>query len=70
MYPKYKFHKTEGSKLVHSEAEEKELGKDWAESPAEFGVITAPSLEQIEEAKAKAEEKVEAKAESKKAGKA
>lgn len=35
-YPKWKYHKTEEPKLVESEEQEKELGGDWKESPADF----------------------------------
>lgn len=44
-YPKFKYHKTEGAKLVHSEEKEKSLGKGWFDSPAEFGLETCPGDE-------------------------
>lgn len=35
-YPKWKFHRTERAKVVQNEEEDKALGPDWAESPADF----------------------------------
>lgn len=34
-YPKFLYHKTEQAKIVNSEAEQKELGKEWKEVPFE-----------------------------------
>ena len=35
-YPKWKYHAEKPALIVHSEEEEKALGKGWAESPAAF----------------------------------
>lgn len=53
-YPKYMYHTTEEPTVVNNPDELKELGPDWAESPAAFGVETAPSAESIAAAKRKA----------------
>lgn len=45
MYPKWKYHPDLGSLIVHTSEEEARL-EGWFDSPAEFGVITAPSAEQ------------------------
>lgn len=45
-YPKVKYHKDFEPKTVESEDAENKLGSDWADSPADHGVITAPSVEQ------------------------
>lgn len=45
-YPKVKFHAEHGEQLVEDAKEEELLGEDWADSPADFGKITAPSKEQ------------------------
>lgn len=51
-YPKYKFHPTEApqGQLVEDAEDEKSLGDGWFDSPAQFGVYTAPSREQMKEA--------------------
>jgi hypothetical protein len=36
MYPKWRFHKELGEKIVKNKEEEHALGKDWHESPADF----------------------------------
>lgn len=36
VYPSWRYHKDGDSKIVHSEAEHKALGADWAQSPAHF----------------------------------
>jgi len=61
MYPKAKYHPTEPHKVVHSEAEEKELGKEWIDSP-NFNT-PAPQTKAELKAEQKAEEKAEAAAE-------
>lgn len=53
-FPKYKYHPTELPILVHSKAQEDALSEDWANSPAEHGVITHPSAEQLAEMEAAA----------------
>ena len=45
-YPKWKYHAEIEARIVQSEAEEKALGSDWGNSPADFGVITYPTPEQ------------------------
>lgn len=45
-HPKWKYHASRPARVVSSEAEEKELGPEWAESPAKFGVISCPSQDQ------------------------
>lgn len=69
-YPKMKYHPeyvheqkdgivygfTECAQQVSSEEEEKALGQDWKDSPAAFGIVTAPDtrmvgLRRLEEAK-------------------
>jgi hypothetical protein len=46
-YPKFLYHATEAPRIVGSVDEEKALGHGWANSPAEHGVITCPSTEQM-----------------------
>lgn len=61
-YPKAKYHKSHGGTVVHNETEELALSNGWVNSPADLGVITAPSQAQIREqamAKFKAAEKAE-----------
>ena len=41
-YPKYKYHREKDTVVVESSQEEKKLGKDWVDSPAEFGIETCP----------------------------
>lgn len=41
---KYIFHRSELPRIVEDDCE---LPEGWAETPAAFGVITAPSLEQL-----------------------
>lgn len=47
------------AKIVHSEAEMLSLGDGWKKTPADFGVITAPSFEQMIEMKKQEEAKAE-----------
>jgi len=47
------------AKIVHSEAEMLSLGDEWKTSPAEFGVITAPSFKQSLEIKKAEQAKAE-----------
>ena len=42
MYPKWKYHPEKEAVIVASEQQEKELGKGWVESPADYGVETTP----------------------------
>lgn len=44
-FPKWKYHKTEAPKLIHSEAEEMALGSSWKESPADFEVEAMTNIE-------------------------
>lgn len=46
-HAKWKYHASNAAVVVRSEAEEKSLGPEWADSPAKFGVITCPSQDQI-----------------------
>lgn len=69
-YPKFKYHKTLDAIVVNSADEEASLSEGWADSPAAFGVITAPSADQltqetIELAKAQADEAAAFEAQSK-----
>lgn len=41
-YPKFKYHRTLGPKIVHTAHQEATLGSDWHDSPADFGVETCP----------------------------
>lgn len=45
-YPKYMYHKDDGSRIVHSEEDEKSLGKGWVDSPLELD--EAESVETFE----------------------
>jgi hypothetical protein len=60
-YPKMKYHKTLEAIVIASADEELKLSSDWADSPAAFGTVTAPSADQlaqmtIEQAKKLADE--------------
>jgi hypothetical protein len=44
-YPKWKYHPSKEPRLVQTQKAEAELGPDWFNSPADFGVETAPGLE-------------------------
>jgi hypothetical protein len=46
VYPRYKYHPDYEPFIVHSEEEEDEL-VGWYDSPADYGVFTAPSAEQM-----------------------
>lgn len=56
-YPKYKYHpkpdlrnkKAFTAIVVKDEAEEAKLGSGWFDTPAAFGIISCPSVEQVEE---------------------
>lgn len=48
-YPKFLYHSEMPPQLVESDEEAASLGEGWAESPADHGVITAPSVEQARE---------------------
>lgn len=48
-YPKWLYHKTEGAKLFNSEAEEKEAGADWADTPAKFEEAPAQASTETQE---------------------
>lgn len=50
-FPKYKHHPTLDAVVVNSVEEEDSLGDEWADSPAEHGIITAPSVEQTNKMK-------------------
>lgn len=58
-YPKAKYHRTKGGCCVQNEIEESELGTDWKDSPAEFGVVTAPSAKQVRDAELELHEEKE-----------
>lgn len=66
-YPKWKYHAKLEAKIVHSEDEEKALGKEWAESPAEFQKPAGSYVEHMEAWPAKSEEKKPKKAKKDKA---
>jgi hypothetical protein len=40
-YPKWKYHASKEPTIVNSEADEKALGNDWGESPAEFEEVSS-----------------------------
>jgi len=42
-FPKFKYHETKDAVVVKDADEEKALGTEWANSPAEFGVVTCPN---------------------------
>lgn len=46
-WPKAKYHEVHGGAVVNSAEEEEALGEGWYDSPADFGVITAPSQAQL-----------------------
>lgn len=46
MYPRWKYHRTKEPKLVHTPEHDEKLGPDWADTPAVFGLVTAPSVDQ------------------------
>jgi hypothetical protein len=52
VYPRYMYHPDYEPLVVASAEEEEELG-GWYDSPADYGVFTCPSAEQIAEAKRK-----------------
>lgn len=43
VYPKWKYHESFEAVIVKDAAKEKELGDKWADTPAAFGVVTAPA---------------------------
>jgi hypothetical protein len=47
------------AKIVHSDAELQSLGAGWEKTPAAFGVITAPSFEQLQKMKKEEEAQAE-----------
>ena len=44
---RYIYHKTEPARVIEDDAD---IPEGWADTPAAFGIITAPSLEQLEKA--------------------
>lgn len=69
IYPSWRYHKTESAKIVNSEAEEMNLGKGWADSPAAFeekSEIKSEKKEKLEFEDEMSEEKSELKPEKKK----
>lgn len=44
-FPKWKYHPARAARIVKTAREESDLGEGWADSPAAFGVETAPGLE-------------------------
>jgi hypothetical protein len=50
-FPSFRYHQTEEPIIVNSAEEAEALGAEWADTPAAFGTITAPSVEQIREAR-------------------
>jgi len=53
-FPKYKYHAELEPMVVDDESEESMLGEDWANSPAEHGIITQPSKDQAHKIKLEA----------------
>lgn len=50
-YPRWKYHVELEPVIVKHEEEESSLGEEWADSPADHGIITHPSKEQAQAAK-------------------
>ncbi len=46
VYPRYKYHPDYEPIIVQNEEEEDEL-EGWHDSPADYGVFTAPSADQL-----------------------
>lgn len=51
LYPHWKYSPVHDATVVNSAIEEEELGEGWFNSPAEYGVVSAPSVKQIRDAK-------------------
>lgn len=47
VYPKFKYHATLPPVIVNDAPSETALGVAWQDSPAAFGIVTAPSVSQI-----------------------
>lgn len=43
-FPKWKYHPTYSPCLVQSTEDERSLGQGWFDSPAEYGIETAPGV--------------------------
>lgn len=44
VYPSKRYHPTEGSRVVMSEAQDQALGHEWVHSPADYGHETCPGV--------------------------
>lgn len=42
-YPRWKYNRVKGGRIIASPEEEAELDGDWVDSPLQLGVITCPS---------------------------
>ena len=47
-FPKWKYHATHKPILIQNVVQEEQLGEAWKNSPAEHGIVTAPSAKQRE----------------------
>ena len=47
-FPKWKYHATHKPILIQTVEQEERLGEAWKNSPAEHGIVTAPSVKQRE----------------------
>lgn len=56
-YPKFLYHPKEGKRLLHTEEEEKKLGKGWVDSPAGFKESKKEEKEETKENLSKAKAK-------------
>lgn len=48
-YPSFRYHATEGPRIVNDEAEDTALGKGWADSPAAFESASVPEADDADE---------------------
>lgn len=46
-YPKFKYHKDHQPYIVHNAADDALLGNEWKDSPADHGVVSAPSIDEV-----------------------
>lgn len=51
IYPSWRYNGSGDSIVVYSPEEDEALGLGWEDSPGKFGIITAPSAEDIRKAK-------------------
>jgi hypothetical protein len=46
-YPKHKYHTSGADRVVYSSEEETALPGGWYDSPADFGILTTPNVEEM-----------------------